>query len=137
MQHRRGAQRIAYASRTRTGCGWQPDHSSPITVTVANTQTAGLAAGYAFDEVAGTTAADASRHGIVGTLTNGPTFTIGKYGNALTLDGVNDYVNLGNPSALQMTGSMTLSGWVNASSFPVDDAAVVSKRTSGEPRIPA
>ncbi len=44
----------------------------------------------------------------------------------------NDYVNLGNPTELQLTGSMTLSAWVNASSFPVDDAAVVSKRASGE-----
>jgi hypothetical protein len=27
---------------------------------------------------------------------------------------------------------MTLSGWVNTSAFPVDDAAVVSKRSTGE-----
>jgi hypothetical protein len=105
--------------------------SSPITVTVANTQTVGLTAGYAFDETSGTTAADATSHAIVGTLINGPTFATGKYGNAISLDGVNDYVSLGNPAELQLTGSMTLSAWVNASSFPVDDAAVVSKR-SGE-----
>src|SRR5262245_23094397 len=40
----------------------------------------GITAGYAFNEVSGTTAADASGHGIVGTLTNGPTFAGGKYG---------------------------------------------------------
>ena len=106
--------------------------SLPVTVTVANTQVPNLAAGYAFNETSGTTAADASGHGIVGTLTNGPTFAAGKYGNAVNLDGVNDFVNLGNPAALQLTGSMTLSAWVNASSFPVDDAAVISKRGSGE-----
>jgi glucose/arabinose dehydrogenase len=92
----------------------------------------GITAGYAFDETSGTTAADASGHGIVGTLTNGPTFAAGKYGNAVNLDGINDYVNLGNPTALQFTGSMTVSAWVNISSFPVDDAAVISKRGSGE-----
>ena len=54
----------------------------------------GITAGYAFNEVSGTTAADASGHGIVGTLTNGPTFAAGKYGNAVALDGVNDFVNL-------------------------------------------
>ena len=97
----------------------------------------GITAGYAFNEVSGTTAADASGHGIVGTLTNGPTFTAGKYGNAVTLDGANDFVNLGNPSALQFTGSMTVSAWVYINSFPSDDAAVVSKRTSGEIGIPA
>ena len=92
----------------------------------------GITAGYAFDEVSGTSAADASGHGIVGTLTNGPTFTAGKYGNAVQLDGTNDFVNLGNPTALQLTGSMTISAWINSSSFPVDDAAIVSKRTGSE-----
>src|SRR5262245_36354128 len=92
----------------------------------------GVAAGYAFNEASGTTTADASGHGIVGTLVNGPTFTVGKYGNAVTLDGANDYVNLGNPTALRLTGSMTISAWVYASAFPADDAAIVSKRTSGE-----
>src|SRR5215475_7468896 len=92
----------------------------------------GITAGYAFDEVSGTTASDASGHGIVGTLTNGPTFTAGKYGNAVALDGVNDFVNLGNPSALQFTGSMSVSAWVFLNSFPSDDAAVVSKRNGSE-----
>jgi glucose/arabinose dehydrogenase len=92
----------------------------------------GITAGYAFNEVSGATTADASGHGIVGTLTNGPTFTTGRYGNAVALDGVNDYVNLGSPSALQFTGSLTASAWVYVSSFPSDDAAVVSKRSSGE-----
>ena len=93
----------------------------------------GISAGYAFNEISGTTTADASGHGITGTLVNGPTFTTaGKYGNAVALDGVNDYVNLGNPTALQLTGSMTVSAWIYSSSFPVDDAAIVSKRTGAE-----
>ena len=80
----------------------------------------------------GTTTADATGHGITGTLVNGATFTTaGKYGNALALDGVNDYVDLGNPGALQLTGSMTVSAWINATAFPSDDAAVVSDRNSG------
>ena len=106
--------------------------SAPVVVTVANTQTAGLTAGYAFNETSGTTAADASSNGIAGTLVNGPVWGAGRYGNGLTFDGVNDYVNLGNPTALRLTGSMTISAWVNASVFPADDAAVVSKRASGE-----
>ena len=92
----------------------------------------GIAAGYAFDEGTGTTASDASGHGIIGTLTNGPTWTTGKYGSAVNLDGANDYVNLGNPTALQLTGSMTISAWIYATSFPVDDAVIVSKRAANE-----
>src|SRR5262245_46197353 len=93
---------------------------------------ADLLAGYAFNETSGTSAADASGHNIVGTLVNGPTHPTGQYGNAVGLDGVNDYVNLGNPSALQLTGSMTVSAWINSSSFPGDDAAIVSKRGANE-----
>ena len=86
------------------------------------------AASYAFDENAGTSAADASGHGLTGTLTNGAGWGVGRYGSAVDLDGVNDYVSLGNPTGLRLTGSMTISAWVNSTSFPVDDAAVVSKR---------
>ena len=105
----------------------------PYTANYNTTTVAGPVAAYAFNETAGTTTADASATGITGTLVNGPTFTTaGQYGNAVALDGINDYVNLGNPTALQLTGSMTVSAWINASSFPVDDAAIVSKRSSGQ-----
>ena len=91
----------------------------------------GITAGYAFNESSGTTTADASGHGLTGTLTSGAMFTTaGKNGNALSLDGVNDYVNLANPTALRLTGSITISAWIYATSNPIDDAAIVSKRTA-------
>ena len=86
-------------------------------------------AGYAFNEGSGTSAANAAGSGLVGTLTNGATWGAGRNGGAVLLDGANDYVELGNPAALQLTGSMTVSAWVNSAAFPVDDAAIVSKRT--------
>jgi len=88
----------------------------------------GLVAAYAFNETSGTTASDSSGNGNTGLLTNGAVFAPGKNGNAVSLDGVNAYVDLGTPPALQITGSLTLSAWINSSSFPVDDAAVVSQR---------
>ena len=94
--------------------------------------TTGLVAGYAFNEGSGTTAANAAGSGLVGTLTNGATWGAGRNGGAVRLDGANDYVELGNPAALQFTGSMTVSAWVNSAAFPVDDAAIVSKRSNGE-----
>jgi glucose/arabinose dehydrogenase len=105
--------------------------AAAMNVTVANPASSGPAAAYPFNDGAGTTALDASGNGLTATLTNGPTWVAGKYGSAVRLDGVNDYVNLGNPAALQITGSMTISAWINSSSFPFDDAAIVSKRTSG------
>jgi hypothetical protein len=103
--------------------------SSSINVTVSNTGTmpSGLAAAYPFDETTGTTAADASGHSLTGTLTNGPTWSSGKHGGAVNLDGLDDYVNLGDPTELRITGSATISAWINSSAFPWDDAAIVSK----------
>src|SRR5215510_1328506 len=125
--------------KTASGAGTDVEHStSPGTPLMFETLeprlllAADLIAGYNFNEASGTSAADASGHNIIGTLVNGPTHTTGQYGNAVGLDGVNDYVNLGNPSALQLTGSMTVSAWINSSSFPADDAAIVSKRGSNE-----
>jgi Concanavalin A-like lectin/glucanases superfamily len=86
-------------------------------------------AAYAFNEGSGTTAADASGGGLSGTLTNGATWGTGRNAGAVQLDGINDYVELGNPTTLQLTSSMTVSAWINSSAFPSDDAAIVSKRT--------
>jgi hypothetical protein len=94
--------------------------------------TPGLVAGYAFDEGSGTSAADASGNAITGTLTNGAGWGVGRNGNAVQLDGVNDFVNLGNPTPLQLTGSMTASAWIYSTAFPFDDAAIISKRNGVE-----
>src|SRR4051812_45590551 len=136
------ARRIVHGSarsdrKTIVDCKRNVSHSSLIFETLEPrlllaADPLGITAGYAFDEISGTTTADASGHGIVGTLTNGPTFAAGRYGNAVALDGVNDFVDLGNSTALQRTGSMTISAWVFVNSFPPDDAAVVSKRTASE-----
>ena len=85
-------------------------------------------AAYAFNEGSGTSAANASGSGLAGTLTDGAAWGAGRNAGAVLLDGVDDYVELGNPAALQLTGSMTVSAWVNSAAFPGDDAAIVSKR---------
>ncbi len=104
------------------------NNSATAVLTVNYTAPGGLVGAYPFNETGGTATADVSGAGNNGTLLNGAAFAAGKNGNGLSLDGVNDYVNLGNAASLQITGSMTISAWINASAFPVDDAAVVSKR---------
>lgn len=88
---------------------------------------AGVAASYSMNEGAGTSITDTSGNGITGTLTNGPTWVAGKYSNAVKFDGSNDYINLGNPAVLQMTGSMTVSAWIYATANPTDDGQIVAK----------
>jgi fibronectin type 3 domain-containing protein len=90
----------------------------------------GPVAAYGFNEGTGTTSADLSGNGLTATLTSGATWRSGKYGSAVSLNGTSNYVNLGNPTLLRLTGSMTVSAWINSSAFPVDDAAIVSKRNT-------
>ncbi|MGB4833679.1 MAG: LamG domain-containing protein, partial [Candidatus Moraniibacteriota bacterium] len=63
-------------------------------------------------DLSGTTAADRSGAGNNGTLTNGPTITEGKLGQALNFDGTNDTVSI-SPTGLP-TGSRTISVWAKA-----------------------
>ena len=90
----------------------------------------GLTAAYSFNAGSGTTAADSSGNGITGTI-NGATWTTsGKYGSALSFNGTSNYVDLGNPTSLQLTGSMTVGAWVYATSNPSNDAQIVAKSDS-------
>ncbi len=68
-----------------------------------------------FNETGGTAAADATGNGHTGTLHNGATWVAGKSGNAVLLDGVNDYVSL--PAGIaQDLGDFTIAAWVNLNS---------------------
>jgi len=65
----------------------------------------------------GTTAYDRSGAGNNGTLTNGPTRTIGKIGQALRFDGADDYVDAGSASSLDNITQMTMTAWIKPNSL--------------------
>ena len=48
----------------------------------------------------------------------------------MRLNGKKHYVDFGNPVELQLLGSMTISAWINSTSFPRDDAVIVSNNPS-------
>ncbi|MDP9491802.1 MAG: Ig-like domain-containing protein, partial [Actinomycetota bacterium] len=88
--------------------------SAEVNVTVTNTGSPpapGLVASYGFDEGSGGSAADITGNGNLGTL-NGPTWTIGRFGQALNFDGVNDRVSVPDSNLLDLTTGMTLEAWV-------------------------
>ena len=101
--------------------------SNPVTVNVSNSATSppaapppsggasGALAVYSFDTGSGATVADRSGNSHTLNLVNGATWGGGKYGNAVSFDGINDYgVAAAASSALNLTGrSFTLSAWVN------------------------
>jgi glucose/arabinose dehydrogenase/PKD repeat protein len=72
-----------------------------------------LKAAYSFDGVTGTSVADVSGNGNTGTISGPTTITGGKYGGALSFDGVNDWVTVADSNSLDLTTGMTLMAWVN------------------------
>jgi hypothetical protein len=87
-----------------------------------------LEAYWKLDEGGGRVALDSSGHGLNGRFTGEPVRVAGVRG--VTLDGATEYINVGHSTAFRMVGSMTISAWINSSSFPGDDAAIVSSLTS-------
>jgi Concanavalin A-like lectin/glucanases superfamily len=75
----------------------------------------GLVGWWKFDEGSGTSAADSSGNTNTGTLTNGPTWTTGKIGGAVTLaNASNNYVDVANPAnfAFERTQPFSLAAWI-------------------------
>jgi hypothetical protein len=104
--------------RTPAQIAWEYNRGKPL-------------AWWKFDEGSGTTANDSSGNSFTGTLTNSPSWVTGKRNGALSfLDSGNTYVNIGSPTPLQLTGSMTVSAWIKIDSQ--DTMVFVSKQgTSG------
>ncbi len=98
-----------------------------------NTLTNGLVGYWSFDgpTMSGTSAIDSSGSGNTGTLTNGPVRALGRLGQALNFDGVNDYLDLGNTASLNFdtSTSFTLVAWVKRTS--ASSGNIFNKRSSG------
>jgi len=70
-----------------------------------------------------TTVADSSGSGNTGGTQGSPTWTSsGKIGNALTLNGTSQAVNVATSSTLEMSGSWTVSMWVKFAGYPSSGA---------------
>ncbi len=97
------------------GSGYSVVSPSSATVTIADNDSppppSSLVLAFAFDEGAGTTSLDTSGNGKTATLVNGAGWSTGRFGQALNLDGVNDYVTVAGPNL--PTGDYTWELWVN------------------------
>lgn len=114
------------SARARDGAG-NTGLAANVPVTVSNAASIGPVAAYSFNEGSGTTVSDSSGNNLTGKIIGATWTTSGAYGSALSFDGVSSYVDLGNPAALQLTGSMTLEAWVMAAANPADDGQIVAK----------
>ena len=111
-------------ARTPAQIAWDYNGGDPI-------------ARWKFDECQGSIIHDSSGNKLSGTLNIGPTPAqtapgnctdglatsswyngrSGKYNASMNFDGVDDYVDVGNPSNLQITGDLTMSAWIKPTSL--------------------
>jgi hypothetical protein len=103
-------------ARARDAAG-NTSTSAGVVVTINNSST--LLVALPMNEGTGTVAADISGNSHPGTLTNGPLWAAGKYGQGVTLDGTNDYVGIVDHAdfTLDPAQSYTWSAWVKNTSF--------------------
>ena len=73
---------------------------------------AGLVLAMGMNENTGTAVSDSSGQGNQGTLSGATWTTSGKYGAALTFDGVNDWVTVADSPSLHLSTGITMSAWV-------------------------
>lgn len=83
-----------------------------------------------FDEVSGSTAIDNSGQGNHGTI-NGATRATGKIGQALSLDGMNGYVDAGSATVLDNIDIKTVSAWIKLNSFGEGSAGRIIDKDDG------
>ena len=87
-----------------------------------------------FDEGYGTTAHDSTLNADNGTLSGSttPSWTqSGKFGKALSFNGSTAYITMNNPTALQLTGALSLSAWVNPTSVSSNQDVIAKDGVSG------
>ncbi len=116
-----------YRVRAADAAGNLSDYSNVASAATSGS-VLGLVAAYPLNEGAGTSTVDVSGNNGIGQLHASTWTTSGQFGNALIFDGNSSFVDLGSPPTLQMNSDMSVSAWIKASAFSLDDTAIVSKR---------
>lgn len=93
----------------------------------------GLVGYWTFDgpDISGTRAKDRSGQNNHGTLTNGPVQAVGRIGQALNFDGVNDYVDIGDKSSMEGLSEISVSAWIKTNQITAD-GEIVTKGAAGQ-----
>ncbi len=98
----------------------------------ACTTGANLVGAWGFDEASGGSVGDASGRGNTGTISGATRSTAGKFGSALTFDGLNDLVTVADSASLDLTNRATLEAWVNPTALGADWRTVLMKEQPGQ-----
>ena len=110
--------------------------SAAVSVTVDNSTSpppppVGLVAAFGFNEGAGSSAADATGRGHAGVVSGATWVAGGRYGGALSFDGVDDWVTVADADDLDFGGKVTVSAWIKPSVVGTWDTVVMKEKAGG------
>jgi hypothetical protein len=108
--------------------------SAELTATVPPPQqppTSGLVAAYGLNAGSGSAVVDSSGRGNAGTVSGAVWSAAGRFGSALSFDGVNDWVTVADSSSLDLSSGMTVEAWVRPSRLGGWRTVVLKERTGG------
>jgi len=91
--------------------------------------TGGLVAAYGFEEGSGASVNDGSGNGNTGTINGAAWAPQGKYGHALSFNGVSDLVVINGSPALNVSSAMTQEAWVYPTAAQTSWATVLHRET--------
>jgi len=85
-----------------------------------------------FDEESGAIASDSSGNGNNGDLMGDISWTSGKFGYALSLDGTEDYVSVADSTSLGITTELTIEAWVRTGVYTSENTRMMQIVDKGE-----
>lgn len=125
---------VVISQSPAAGASVMPGSAVALTVSLGPAPAApsGLVVALGFNEASGLTALDSSGNGLNGTILEA-TRVAGKFGGALSFDGVNDWVTVLDTTAspLDLSTSMTIEAWVNPTAMSGWETAVLKERGVG------
>jgi len=108
-----------------------PSADQAYLATFASGGLGGLVAAYSFNEGSGTTVNDLSGNANNGSASGTTWATAGKYGRALSFNGMNALVTVPDAQSLDLTTGMTLEAWVNPNALGGVWRTVIFKERPG------
>ncbi len=124
--------RYYLAVRAYSAAGVASSFSAEVSaLTPVPSPTTGLVAAYGFEESSGSAINDASPNGNHGVIAGATRTGSGRYGRALSFDGVDDVITIADSASLDLSTEVTIQAWVRPSTLTGFQSVLMKEAPEG------